>query len=127
MQDATILEMRDMEKSFNGIPVLKKAQFELRRGEIHALMGGNGAGKSTLMKILTGVYTRDAGTLTLEGRELNFQTPLEAEAAGVAMIFQELSLVPTLTARRTSSSTASRAARAASSTTARRAGARPRS
>jgi len=97
MQDATILEMRDMEKSFNGIPVLKKAQFELRRGEIHALMGGNGAGKSTLMKILTGVYVRDAGTLTLEGRELDFQTPLEAEAAGVAMIFQELSLVPTLT------------------------------
>ena len=93
----TLLDMRDMEKSFNGIPVLKKAAFALRRGEIHALMGGNGAGKSTLMKILSGVYTRDAGSLTLDGTLATFATPSEAEAAGIAMIFQELSLVPTLT------------------------------
>ncbi|WP_062111542.1 sugar ABC transporter ATP-binding protein [Aureimonas sp. AU40] len=96
MQD-DILDMQGMEKAFNGIPVLKKARFELRRGEIHALMGGNGAGKSTLMKILTGVYLRDAGTLTLDGKAETFATPAEAEGAGVAMIFQELSLVPTLT------------------------------
>ena len=92
-----ILDMQGMEKAFNGIPVLKKARFGLRRGEIHALMGGNGAGKSTLMKILTGVYQRDAGVMALEGREQNFANAAEAEAAGVAMIFQELSLVPTLT------------------------------
>ncbi len=95
--DHALLEMQDVEKAFNGIPVLKKARFGLRRGEIHALMGGNGAGKSTLMKILTGVYQRDAGHLTIDGQAHEFRTAAEAEAAGVAMIFQELSLVPTLT------------------------------
>ena len=97
MSDLNILEMQAMEKSFSGIAVLKKANFALRKGEVHALMGGNGAGKSTLMKILTGVYQRDAGTLLLNGEPREFATPAEAEAAGIAMIFQELSLVPTLT------------------------------
>ena len=95
--DETILEMRGIEKSFNGIQVLRKVAFSLRRGEVHALMGGNGAGKSTLMKILTGVYTKDAGTIMLEGREVDFATPGNAERHGVAMIFQEFSLEPTLT------------------------------
>lgn len=97
MTHANILEMRDMQKSFAGIPVLKKVDFSLRKGEVHALMGGNGAGKSTLMKILTGVYTRDAGELKINGKVHNFSTPRDSEAAGIAMIFQELSLVPTLT------------------------------
>ncbi len=97
MSETPILEMHGMEKSFSGIPVLKKAQFSLREGEVHALMGGNGAGKSTLMKILTGVYTRDAGTLLINGEAREFSVPADAEAAGIAMIFQELSLVPTLT------------------------------
>jgi ribose transport system ATP-binding protein len=97
MTHANLLEMRDMQKSFAGIPVLKKVGFELRKGEVHALMGGNGAGKSTLMKILTGVYHRDAGELTINGKQYTFATPRDAEAAGIAMIFQELSLIPTLT------------------------------
>ena len=97
MVGAEILEMRGIEKAFNGIAVLKKAVFSLRRGEVHALMGGNGAGKSTLMKILTGIYRKDAGTVSIEGRPVDFARLGEAERAGVAMIFQELSLVPTLT------------------------------
>jgi ribose transport system ATP-binding protein len=94
---ANVLDMRDMQKSFASIPVLKNVSFELRKGEVHALMGGNGAGKSTLMKILTGVYLRDSGTLSINGKDHAFATPRDAETAGIAMIFQELSLVPTLT------------------------------
>ncbi len=97
MPSTNILEMRDMKKTFAGIPVLKDVAFDLRKGEVHALMGGNGAGKSTLMKILTGVYRRDAGQLRVDGKDQVFSTPRDAEAAGIAMIFQELSLIPTLT------------------------------
>ena len=89
--------MRGIDKAFSGIPVLRRANFELRRGEVHALMGGNGAGKSTLMKILTGVYSKDGGSVLIEGQETHFATPNDAERAGIAMIFQEFSLVPTLT------------------------------
>ena len=94
--DANILEMRGIEKAFSGIPVLRRADFSLRRGEVHALMGGNGAGKSTLMKILTGVYTKNGGTVSIEREVKDFATPRDAERAGIAMIFQEFSLVPTL-------------------------------
>ena len=97
MSSPNILEMRGIDKAFNGIAVLKRANFELRRGEVHALMGGNGAGKSTLMKILTGVYSKDGGSVSIEGQETHFATPNDAERAGIAMIFQEFSLVPTLT------------------------------
>ena len=89
--------MTGIAKSFGSIPVLKGVSFTLRKGEIHALMGGNGAGKSTLMKILTGVYTRDSGTVRIEGRPVEVHDAAAAERAGVAMIFQEFSLVPTLT------------------------------
>ena len=92
-----ILEMTGIRKSFGTIPVLKNVGFTLRRGEIHALMGGNGAGKSTLMKILTGVYSRDGGTVVIEGTPVDLHDTAAAERAGVAMIFQEFSLVPTLT------------------------------
>ncbi|MFC5528149.1 sugar ABC transporter ATP-binding protein [Cohnella yongneupensis] len=92
-----ILEMANINKSFSRVPVLKNARFELRRGEVHALMGGNGAGKSTLMKILTGVYTKDSGTISLEGQQVEFHKPKDAERNGIAMIFQEFSLIPTLT------------------------------
>ena len=92
-----ILEMSDIRKSFGTIPVLKNVGFTLRRGEIHALMGGNGAGKSTLMKILTGIYARDGGTVVIEGKPVDLHDAAAAEVAGVAMIFQEFSLVPTLT------------------------------
>lgn len=92
-----LLEMRDIDKSFGSISVLEHASFSLRSGECHALMGENGAGKSTLMKILTGVYRRDHGSIVIEGKEVTFAAPRDAEAAGIAMIFQEFSLIPTLT------------------------------
>lgn len=92
-----ILEMRNVEKSFGAIPVLRKVNFTLRRGEVHALMGGNGAGKSTLMKILTGVYLKDSGSISIESRPVAIASPNDAKRAGIAMIFQEFSLVPTLT------------------------------
>jgi ribose transport system ATP-binding protein len=76
---------------------LKNAGFELRDGEIHALMGENGAGKSTLMKILTGVYTRDAGTVTVDGQEVVYKSPQEAEKAGIVFIYQELNVLFDLT------------------------------
>ncbi|WP_276353784.1 sugar ABC transporter ATP-binding protein [Cohnella caldifontis] len=91
------LQMSGISKSFNGIKVLQDVGFELLRGEVHALMGGNGAGKSTLMKILTGVYEMDAGQIRIDGNEVKIQTPADAEKHGISMIFQEFSLVPTLT------------------------------
>ena len=97
MAHPNILEMRNIEKSFSNIPVLKTVNFALQKGEVHAFMGGNGAGKSTLMKVLTGVYSRDSGEIVINGKPHTFATPRDAEAAGIAMIFQELSLIPTLT------------------------------
>lgn len=91
------LEMRGVVKQFNRVPVLKKAHFSLRKGEVHALMGGNGAGKSTMMKILTGVYLADAGEILINGKAVDIGSPNAAQLLGVAMIFQEFSLVPTLT------------------------------
>jgi ribose transport system ATP-binding protein len=92
-----ILEMKGMCKSFNGVPVLNNVDFFLNKGQVHSLVGGNGAGKSTLMKILTGVYTKDNGQITLAGRLVNFRSYREAGKNGLRMIFQELSLVRTLT------------------------------
>jgi ribose transport system ATP-binding protein len=89
--------MKDIEKSFNGIPVLKKADFSLGKGEVHALCGGNGAGKSTLMKILTGVYTKDSGTIGIDNKEVEINNGQNAMKHGIAMIFQEFSLIHTLT------------------------------
>ena len=97
---ATAVEMRDIEKGFNGTPVLKGVDFTLARGEVHALAGGNGAGKSTLMKILQGVHRKDAGVIRIGGREVDFSSTADAEAAGVGMVFQEFSLVPTLSVAR---------------------------
>jgi ribose transport system ATP-binding protein len=97
MTRPTILEMTDIRKSFGNIAVLKRVAFSLRKGEVHALMGGNGAGKSTLMKILTGVYSRDGGSVLIDGQPVEVHDTAAAERAGVAMIFQEFSLVPTLT------------------------------
>ena len=91
------IEMRGIDKSFGSNQVLKQAGFTLESGEVHALMGENGAGKSTLMKILTGVYTKDAGTVLVDGKEVNYNNPQEAEKAGIVFIYQELNVMFDLT------------------------------
>lgn len=91
------IEMRGINKAFGGNAVLKDAGFVLDHGEIHALMGENGAGKSTLMKILTGVYTRDAGTVIVDGQEVHYNNLQEAEKAGIVFIHQELNVMFDLT------------------------------
>src|SRR3954452_25084163 len=91
------VEMRGIYKSFDGTPVLQGVDFEVRAGEVHALAGGNGAGKSTLMKILQGVYSMDAGGIRIDGEPVRLSSIHDARAAGVGMVFQEFSLVPTLT------------------------------
>ena len=91
------IEMRGINKSFGSNQVLKDAGFVLKDGEVHALMGENGAGKSTLMKILTGVYTKDAGTIYVDGQEVSYKNPQEAEKAGIVFIYQELNVLFDLT------------------------------
>ncbi len=91
------VRMRGITKSFSGNQVLHGVDFDLARGEVHALIGGNGAGKSTLMKILQGVYTPDAGSVEVDGRPVEIRSPHDARALGIGMIFQEFSLIPTLT------------------------------
>ncbi|HSP21629.1 MAG TPA: sugar ABC transporter ATP-binding protein [Planococcus sp. (in: firmicutes)] len=91
-----MIKMTNISKSFNGNQVLKNVQFSLEPGEIHALMGENGAGKSTLMKILTGIYSRDSGTVEVKGKEVHFTSPKQAEEAGIAVIHQELNILPHL-------------------------------
>src|SRR5918997_6725130 len=91
------VEMTGITKSFSGNRVLHEVDFDLRKGEIHALVGGNGAGKSTLMKILQGVYTPDEGRINVEGKPVTIRSPHDARALGIGMIFQEFSLIPTLT------------------------------
>jgi simple sugar transport system ATP-binding protein/ribose transport system ATP-binding protein len=94
---SNIIEMKDATKSFSGQPAFKNVNFELRKGEIHALVGENGAGKSTLTKVMAGVYRLTNGKLLLDGREVRFASPTEGLAAGVAMVFQEMNLVPAMT------------------------------
>ena len=99
MSQATVnaVQMQGIEKSFGSNPVLKKVDFSVKVGEVHALAGENGAGKSTLMKILQGVYTKDAGTISVAGVPVEINDTFDARKAGVGMVFQEFSLIPTLT------------------------------
>lgn len=92
-----ILKMSKVCKSFNGVTVLNEVDFEVEEGEVHALMGGNGAGKSTLMKILTGVYNKDSGEIKIDREVKELTDQQDAAEAGIAMIFQEFSLIPKLT------------------------------
>ena len=92
-----IIKLENISKSFFGVTVLKDVKFEVFPGQVNALVGGNGAGKSTLMKILTGVYTKDSGTIWFNGKETTFNNYKDAFQHGIAMIFQEMSSVPTLT------------------------------
>jgi ribose transport system ATP-binding protein len=90
--------MRAVSKRFHGVVALDSVDFAVRAGEVHALVGENGAGKSTLIKLLTGVYRPDAGDILLGGKRVAFATPHAAQAAGIATIYQEVNLVPTLSA-----------------------------
>ena len=92
-----ILTMKGIDKSFPGVHALDHVDLEVKKGEVHALMGENGAGKSTLMKVLTGIYSKDAGTITYEGKEVEFTNPREAQAAGIAIVHQELNMMNHLT------------------------------
>ena len=92
-----ILQVKDIEKSFGGVPVLKKVNLDIRKGEVHALMGENGAGKSTLIKIITGAYTKDAGSIFWKGKEVQIDSRADCQALGIACIYQELSVIPALT------------------------------
>src|SRR5262245_50871397 len=94
---ALALEMRGITKTFSGNTVLADVNLTARAGEALALVGENGAGKSTLMKILAGVHQPDAGEILIDGVRTRFERPADALAAGVAMIYQELSLAPHLT------------------------------
>ncbi|OLN26717.1 sugar ABC transporter ATP-binding protein [Desulfosporosinus metallidurans] len=91
-----LLTMEGINKSFSGVKVLEDVQFSLRQGEVHALMGENGAGKSTLMKILSGIYSKDAGSIQIHGTESMASSPKTAQALGVAIIHQELNMIPDL-------------------------------
>ncbi len=89
--------MEGIEKSFPGVHALSQCQFELRAGEVHALVGENGAGKSTLMKVLTGIYKKDAGRIFYKGQEVDIPNPRAAQLLGLSIIHQELNLMPHLT------------------------------
>ena len=97
MQNEVVLSMRGIGKSFPGVRALNNVDFTLRAGEIHALMGENGAGKSTLIKVLTGVYAKDAGTITVDGTEVSIRSPQDAQKAGISTVYQEITLCPNLT------------------------------
>ena len=91
-----LLTMRGIYKYFPGVKALQNVDFTLRAGEIHALMGENGAGKSTLIKVLTGVYPRDAGEILMEGTSIAPSSPLEAQKAKISTVYQEVNLCPNL-------------------------------
>jgi len=92
-----LLEVEGLRKSFGGVAALRDGRFQLRAGSVHALCGGNGAGKSTFLKILMGIYKRDAGSIRRRGQEVDFSSPADALASGIAIIEQELSPVPHMT------------------------------
>src|SRR3954470_23932527 len=91
------VEMKGVTKSFGGVKALIDVDLHVERGEIHALLGGNGAGKSTILKVLNGVHVPDSGTIVVDGKPLTEVSPEASRRAGMAMIFQEMSLIPTLT------------------------------
>lgn len=88
-----LLEIKDLEKTFPGVRALKGVKLTVNKGEVHALMGENGAGKSTLIKVLTGIYQKNGGTIRFDGEEIDCRTPMEANDKGISTIYQELNLV----------------------------------
>ncbi len=96
--DKVLLLMEGIDKSFPGVHALKKCRFELKTGEVHALVGENGAGKSSLVKVVAGVYSKDDGRILYKGKEVNISNPRAAQLLGISMVHQELDLMPHLTA-----------------------------
>ncbi len=94
--DKYILKLENISKAFPGVKALNKINFNLRKGEIHSLVGENGAGKSTLLKILSGAYKKDEGTITLEGSKVEMTDPKQALDMGISVIYQEFNLIPNL-------------------------------
>ena len=92
-----VIRMAAIEKRFPGVHALRSAQFDLNAGEVHALMGENGAGKSTLMKILSGIYAPDSGSVIVNGSDVRISSPRAAQSLGIGIIHQELALMPDLT------------------------------
>lgn len=99
MSEEYLLQMKGIHKSFAGVHALDNVNFQVRPGKVMCLAGENGCGKSTLVKIISGVYTRDAGTVTFEGKEITKITPAEATRLGIQVIYQDLSIFPNLTVR----------------------------
>ena len=97
MSNETVLRMANIDKRFGGVHALDNVTFEVRKGEVHVLMGENGAGKSTLMKILDGLYSADTGEIYLDGEKVEIDSPIKAKELGVAMIHQELSMCTNMT------------------------------
>ena len=99
MNNETVLTMRGISKSFPGVRALNNVDFTLKKGEIHALMGENGAGKSTLVKVLTGVYPKDSGEISIAGvgNDLSIRSPQDAQHLGISTVYQEITLCPNLT------------------------------
>ena len=94
--EQTVMELSHIHKSFPGVKAINDVSFQIKRGSVHALVGENGAGKSTLMKILAGVYHKDAGEISINGIPIEIQSPIDSQRLGIAVIYQEFSLVPEL-------------------------------
>src|SRR5262249_43555513 len=92
-QTDPLLQMEHISKAFPGVVALVDAHLKINRGEVHALVGQNGAGKSTLIKILTGAYHRDRGSIIFDSRTVDFQSPQQAQNNGISTIYQEINLV----------------------------------
>ena len=97
MAEELVLEVKGIDKSFPGTKALSKVNFQLRKGEIHAVVGENGAGKSTLMNVIDGVYTPDAGEIYINGHKVNIKDPLTAQKMGIGFVHQEIALCPDVT------------------------------
>lgn len=96
MENVNILEFRNINKSFTGVKALKDISFSITKGHVHALLGENGAGKSTLMKILSGAYSKDSGDVLMDGVPVQIKNTNDSEKLGIAIIYQELNLIPEL-------------------------------
>src|SRR4051812_32482936 len=94
--NSPLLSLHKIGKGFPGVVALQDVDFQVRAGEIHALLGENGAGKSTLIKVLTGVYQPDSGEITFEGKRIAPASPKDAESCGISTVYQEVNLVPSL-------------------------------